>query len=230
MATTDFATLRARVQALGCELFKYEDDTEGLRELYVVDPKTHELVFVHKSDDSGFDDWLAEREGKPQTTVKRESVRELANASASLRRAAEQVVKALRQAGADGYTGVTLENEGGYADPERGAAKALCVALDELKAVIDVGTAAAEVRAPKTDRAHDDTAQSFSEYVEREISDVKKIVVEISHLAHDGQGSDDMELTLRAIERIAEGASEVLHGEFWDKLTYGLKRIEGGAE
>lgn len=60
MATASFEELKARVEALGFELFRYSES--GARDLYVMDPNTHELVFAHTSDDSGFNDWLAERE------------------------------------------------------------------------------------------------------------------------------------------------------------------------
>lgn len=69
-------------------------------------------------------------------------------------------------------------------------------------------------------------AQTFSEYAERELSDIKKVLVEIDHLAHDGQDSNDPVMTLAVIERLAADAQSVMYGEFWDKLTAGLKRAD----
>src|SRR5688572_10042890 len=41
-----------------------------------------------------------------------------------------------------------------------------------------------------------DVAQTFSEYAESELANVKSILTEIDHLAHDGQQSDDPATTL----------------------------------
>ncbi len=75
----------------------------------------------------------------------------------------------------------------------------------------------------------DDVAQPFSEYAESELANIKGIITEIDHLAHDGQESDDPAMTLAVIERLASQAHGVMYGQFWDKSTDGLKRADGGA-
>jgi hypothetical protein len=231
MTAQNIESLRARVQALGFDLFKYEDPSEGLHQLYVVDPKTHELVFVHKSDDSGFDDWLAEHEGKTP---------EHANGSASLRHAAERVVAALQHARENHWPTVTLENDGGYADPERPPVLQLRDALDALETALNIepdstevrsikrnGKAGAQLAVVKSDKR--DIARAFSEYAESELHNIKKIIGYIDHLAHDGQQGTDPAATLEVIERLAREAHGVMFGHFWDKLTDGLRRVNGGA-
>ncbi len=71
------------------------------------------------------------------------------------------------------------------------------------------------------------SAETFSEYAERELANIKSIITEIDHLAHDGKNSDDPAVTLQVIERLAREASGVLFGHFWDKLAAGLKRADG---
>jgi hypothetical protein len=65
--------------------------------------------------------------------------------------------------------------------------------------------------------------QSFAEHAENQLSNVKSILCEIDHLAHDGQESNDPTMTLSVIKRLAGEGSSVLFGEFWDQLTAALK-------
>ncbi len=78
------------------------------------------------------------------------------------------------------------------------------------------------------DSSDDETsgAEPFSEYAERELENVRNVMAEIDHLAHDGQESTDPTMTLAVIERIAGDTVSILGGHFWDNLTAGLKRAD----
>ena len=52
----------------------------------------------------------------------------------------------------------------------------------------------------------------------------RRFLVEIDHLAHDGQESRDPAVTLAVIERLAGEGQGLLYGRLWDDLTQALER------
>jgi hypothetical protein len=53
---------------------------------------------------------------------------------------------------------------------------------------------------------------------------VRKILVEIDHLAHDGPSSRNPAVTLCVIERLAGTGQGLSYGRLWDDLTHALER------
>jgi hypothetical protein len=70
----------------------------------------------------------------------------------------------------------------------------------------------------------DDEAETVCERATRELTNVRKIIVEIDHLAHDGQESRDPAVTLAVIKRLAAEGQSHLYGRLWDDLTGALER------
>ena len=73
-------------------------------------------------------------------------------------------------------------------------------------------------------------AQTFSEFAETPLADVKSIICQIEQLGHDGQESTDPAMILSIIERLAGDAEDVMFGDFWDVLVAGLRRANGSTE
>lgn len=78
---------------------------------------------------------------------------------------------------------------------------------------------------PVTDRA-----QTDAEYARRELSTVQDVITEVIHVARLGQAdNEDPATAFRAIERIANEAFDVLHGEAWDRIGAALERGDNAA-
>lgn len=143
------ASLKARVEALGYNLYVTTEGTQLVVDHYRDSDRTPEIVFIHSSDaDDELEDWIADRE-QVSERVRRGNGRALENAHDGLRGAAERVVKALEHARENHWPTVTLENDGGYIDSDHRYAKALRSALDDLDTALDVETDTTQVLASR---------------------------------------------------------------------------------